>query len=152
MAKKYRVELEPVERTRLETVIATRSNKSQQVKRAYALLAADENGDKRWTDQQIKQAYGLSIANIERLRERLVKEGVEIALSGKKREVFKEKMFTGEIEAQLIALRCSASPEGYNRWTLQLLADQMVSLGYVKQMCHESVRGILKKMNLSLGR
>ena len=152
MAKKYRVALDPVERMRLETVITTRSNKSQQVKRAYALLAADENGDKRWTDQQIKQAYGLSIANTERLRERLVKEGVEIALNGKKREVFKEKIFTGEIEAQLIALRCSASPEGYNRWTLQLLADQMVSLGYVKQMSHESVRGILKKMNLSLGR
>ena len=152
MAKKYRVELDAAERTRLETIIATRSNKSQQVKRAYALLAADENGDKRWSDEQIKQAYGLSIASVERLRERVVMEDVETALNGKKREVFKEKLFTGAVEAKLIALRCSGCPEGYHRWTLQLLADQMVSLGYVERMSYESVRGILKKMNLDLKR
>ena len=152
MAKKYRVSLEEAERIRLNSIVATNSSQSQQVKRAYALLASDEKGEKHWTDEQIHQAYGLSIASIERLRERLVMEGMEIALTGKKREVFKEKKFTGEVEAHLIALRCSASPAGHHRWTLQLLADQMVSLGYVQQISYESVRGILKKMNLSLGR
>jgi hypothetical protein len=56
------------------------------------------------------------------------------------------------VEAKLIALRCSDCPEGYNRWTLQLLAEQMVSLDYVEQISRESVRGILKKANLSLGK
>jgi hypothetical protein len=56
------------------------------------------------------------------------------------------------VEAKLIALRCSQCPQGYNRWTLQLLADQMVSLGYVEHMSDESVRLMLKKTNLSLGR
>jgi transposase len=152
MAKKYRIKLTEEERAGLEKVISTRSKKSQQVKRAYALLAADEQGDKGWKDQQIKQSYGLSIASIERLRERAVMEGIEIALNGKKREVFKEKLFTGEVEAKLIALRCSECPQGYQRWTLQLLADQMVSLGYVEQISDESVRQLLKKMKLSLGR
>lgn len=152
MAKKYRVHLNPEERSRLEEVIAKRDSKSLQVKRAYALLAADENGDKRWSDEQIKQAYGLSIAGLERLRQRLVMEDLHKALNGKKREVFKEKVFTGEVEAKLVALRCSDCPKGYNRWTLQLLADQMVTLGYVEHMSHESVRGMLKKMSLSLGK
>jgi hypothetical protein len=152
MAKKYRIHLKPEERNCLEEVIAKRDSKSRQVKRAYALLAADENGHKRWPDEQIMQAYGLSIASLERLRQRLVVEDLQTALNGKKREVFKEKVFTGEVEAKLIALRCSDCPEGYNRWTLQLLADQMVSLGYVEHMSHESVRGILKKTNLSPGK
>jgi hypothetical protein len=152
MAKKYRVHLKPEERSSLEEVIAKRDSKSRQVKRAYALLAADENGDKRWNDEHIKQVYGLSIASLERLRQRLVEEDLHTALEGKKREVFKEKVFTGEVEAKLIVLRCSDCPQGYNRWTLQLLADQMVALGYVEHMSYESVRGILKKTNLSLGK
>lgn len=152
MAKKYRVQLKVEEQARLRELIESRDSKSRQVKRAYALLAADENGDKKWTDQQIKQAYGLSIAGLERLRERLVTQDLDTALMGKKREVFPEKLFTGEVEAKLIALRCSKCPEGYNRWTLQLLADQMVSLGYVEHMSDESVRVMLKKTNLSLGR
>ncbi len=131
MAKKYRVQLKAEERAQSGQLIESRDSKSPQVKRAYALLAADENGDKKWTDQQIKQTYGLSIAGLERLRERLVTQDLNTALMGKKREVFPEKLFTGEVEAKLIALRCSKCPEGYNRRTLQLLADQMVSLGYV---------------------
>lgn len=152
MAKKYRVHLKPEERSRLEEIIAKRDSNCRQVKRAYALLAADENGDKGWSDEQIEQVYGLSIASLERLRQRVVVEDLERALNGKKREVFKEKVFTGEVEAKLIVLRCSDCPEGYNRWTLQLLAEQMVTLGYVEHMSHESVRGILKKTNLSLGK
>lgn len=152
MAKKYRIQLKAHEREQLEQLLQTRDAKNRQVKRAYALLAADENGDKKWTDQQIKQVYGLSIAGLERLRERLVMESFDIALLGKKREVFKEKLFTGEVEAKLIALRCSNCPQGYNRWTLQLLADQMVSLGYVEHMSHWSVGEILKKTKLSPGK
>jgi hypothetical protein len=152
MAKKYRVQLKPEDRSRLEAVVAKRDSNCRQVKRAYALLAADEQGDKCWSDEQIEQTYGLSIASLERLRQRFVMEDLERALNGKKREVFKEKVFTGEVEAKLVVLRCSDCPEGYNRWTLQLLADQMVTLGYVEHMSHESVRGILKKTNLSLGK
>jgi len=152
MAKKYRIHLKANEREQLEQLLQTRDAKNRQVKRAYALLAADENGDKKWTDEHIKQVYGLSIAGLERLRERFVMESMDIALFGKKREVFKEKLFTGEVEAKLIALRCSAPPEGYNRWTLQLLADQMVSLEYVEHMSHWSVGEILKKTKLNPGK
>lgn len=83
-SKKYRIQLTEEERTYLRTLIEVRSSKSQQVKRAYVLLAADEQGDKGWKDEQIQQTYGLSRASIERLRERFVLEGFQQALSGKK--------------------------------------------------------------------
>ncbi len=98
-AKLYRIHLTDLERNELTSLIQTRSNSSQQVKRAYVLLAADENGDKRWNDEQIRQAYGISIRSIERLRERFVLQGFTTALAGKKREVFREKVFTGEAAA-----------------------------------------------------
>jgi hypothetical protein len=92
----------------------------------------------------------LSIPSIERLPERLVSEGFQLALAGKKREVFVEKRFTGEVEAKLIALRCSPCPQGYQRWTLQLLADEMVRLQYVDGISDESVRQLLKKRDEAL--
>jgi len=69
---------------------------------------------------------------------RFVEDGFHIAVYGKTREVFKEKIFDGKVEAQLIALRCSQVPEGYERWTLKLLADKMVELEYVEAISYES--------------
>ena len=152
MAKIYRIKLTTEEREALQTLIAQRSSKSLQVKRAYMLLACDENGDKIWKDERIKECYGVNVRTVERLRQRFVEGGVELTLNGKKREVFKEKVLDGSVEAKLIALRCSKPPVGYNKWTLRLLADKMVSLEYVSHISHESVRQILKKTRLSLGR
>ena len=151
-AKLYRVQLTEAERNDLALLIKTRSEKSQVVKRAYVLMAADENGEKKWKDEQIRQAYGVSIRTIERLRERFVMEGLKKALEGKKREVFREKIFTGEVEAKLIALRCSEPPVGYSRWTLQLLADKMIELEYVEHISNESVRQLLKKCHQTVAR
>jgi transposase len=151
MAKKYHVTLTEQEREMLQAIMKTRSAKSIQVKRAYMLLAADEQGEKCWSDEQICETYGVGRCTIERLRQRFVEEGVDVALKGKKREVFKEKVFDGEVEARLIALRCSDAPEGRARWTLHLLADKMVELQYVDSISHESVRQMLKKTRSSLG-
>jgi hypothetical protein len=145
MAKKYHVTLTAEERMRLQTLIATRSAKSIQVKRAYCLLAADANGEKCWTDAQICETYQVGRCTIERLRRRFVEAGFDVALQGKKREVFKEKLFDGKVEAHVVALRCSAPPAGRSSWTLHLLADKMVELEYVDAISHESVRQLLKK-------
>ena len=125
MAKKYHVTLTDPERETLQTIIKTRSSQSMQVKRAYMLLAADEQGESR-PDEQICETYKVGRCTIERLRQRFVEEGVAVAVKGKKREGFKEKGLDGVVEARLIALRCSAPPDGRARWTLQLLADKMV--------------------------
>lgn len=113
-------------------------------------MAADRNGEQQWKDSQIAASYHpggapLRTKTVENIRQRFVEEGFEIALNGKPREVVPEKVFDGEVEAKLLALRCSNPPAGYSRWTLHLLADKMVELQYVEHISHESVRQLLKK-------
>ncbi len=145
MAKIYRVTLTDEERRELSELISRRSEKFLPVRRAYILLAADENGEQGWTDQRICGAYRVSPRTVERTRKRFVTDSFSIAVHGKKREVFKEKILDGEVEARLIALRCSDPPAGYAKWTLELLADRMVELNYAEHISRESVRKILKK-------
>ena len=78
-------------------------------------------------------------------------ESPAIAIHGRKREVFKEKILDGEVEAKLIALRCSDPPAGYVKWSLELLAERMVELRHVEHISRESVRKILKKTRSSPG-
>lgn len=144
MVKRYIVSLTAAEQNELSEVIRRRNEKAQAVKRAYVLLAADENGD-NLVDSEIAQRYKVTVRCIEGLRKRFVENGFSEAVYGKKRTVFKEKTFDGRVEAHLIALRCSDPPGGYSAWTLHLLAGQMVRLGYVESISHESVRQLLKK-------
>ena len=70
---------------------------------------------------------------------------------GRKGERVYAKKADGDLEAHLVALSCSKPPEGFARWSLRLLADQLVELEYVDSVSHETVRQVLKKTNLSLG-
>ena len=151
MRKKYCVTLTKEEQEILLTLIKKRDEKSIKVKRSYILLAADENGDKSWSDKQISETYHVRTKTVENLRQRFVEAGFKIALNGKSTEPKREKIFDAEVEAKLIATRCSEVPDGYNKWTLRMLADKMVELDYVETISHETVRQILKKTKLSLG-
>jgi hypothetical protein len=140
------------ERQELHALTQRRSATSWPVRRAYILLAADEAGEKRWTDEQICETYGMSIRMVERTRRRFVEESFQVAVWGKHREVFKDKVFDGQVEAKLVALRCGQPPTGYTKWSMQLLADRMIELQYVESISRESVRQILKKTNSNPGR
>jgi transposase len=144
MAKKYVVSLTKEEQKELRGIINRRNEKAQVEKRAYVLLGADENGE-GLCDSEIAQRYKVTVRCIEGIRKRFVEEGFHVVVHGKKRTVFKEKLFDGRVEAHLVALRCSDPPKGHSAWTLQLLAGQMVRLGYVESISHESVRQLLKK-------
>lgn len=152
MSKKYHVTLTDNERAELEFVLTQRRETTLPVKRAYILLAADECGSKRWTDEQICETYAVSHRSVERLRQRFVEDGFQVAIGGKKREIFKEKILDGTVEAHVIALRCSEPPSGYAAWSFRLLSDKMVELGYVEHISHESVRQMLKKTKSNRGR
>jgi len=93
------VNLTAEERQELELLISSHSTKSIKVKRAYILLAADEAGDKRWQDEQIHKTYKVATRSVERVRQRFVEDGFNMAINGKFREVFKEKIFDGKVEA-----------------------------------------------------
>jgi transposase len=151
MAKIYHIDLTGEERERLEKIVNKRKANSQASKRSKVLLAADRLGENCWTDQQIALSYQVSISTIERLRHKYVTEGLEACLKGKPRLNLDKKKFGGEVEAKLLALRCSEPEEGTSSWTLELLADKMIALNYVESISKESVRQLLKKTKLNLG-
>jgi transposase len=150
MAERYRLLLTDSEQTELKELISKGKGAAKRIIRAQILMAVAENVH-NLADKQVSVLYGKSTKSIERLRKRCCQEGLEVALNGKKREVFKEKRITGEVEAKLTMLACSQAPEGYNRWTLELLADEMVRLNYIDSISHTSVGTVLKKTKLSPG-
>lgn len=150
--KKYKVTLTHEERAELETII----NKARVAVRkrihAQILLRADEaKGQTAWIDTDIAEAYDISVETVKRVRQRFVESGMATALQPRAPQENRARKFDGEKEAQLITLACNTAPEGYARWTLQLLADRMVELKYMESISYEAVRNVLKKTNLSLG-
>ena len=91
----------------------------------------------------------MSVATIERVRQRFVEEGLEVALSPRPPRRLYPRKLDGEAEARLIALACSPPPEGRARWTLRVLAERMVVLGHVETVSHETVRTTLQQTNLN---
>lgn len=151
--KRFLVTLTPAEQTQLRELIAKRNGKADIVKRAYVLLSLDENRPGgRLSDEAIRQQYHVGQRMIERARQRFVEAGFDLALHGQPQTRFKAKTFDGRVEAQLVALRCSAPPAGTTHWSLRLLAETLAETEVVASISHESVRQLLKKTNSSRGR
>jgi transposase len=149
-AKRYKVTLEPDERGDLEKLISRGKGAARRLAHARILLHADQGeGRPGKIDAEIAEAVGVSVATIERVRQRFVEEGLETALSPRPPRRLYPRKLDGEAEARLIALACSPPPEGRARWTLRVLAERMVVLGYVEAVSHETVRTTLQETNLS---
>jgi hypothetical protein len=145
MQKKYIVRLNEAERQQLMEVIKKLQGSSQKVRRAYILLQTDAYGP-NWTDLKIAQAYHCRTKTVENIRQRFVEGGLERALETKKRDQPPTaKLLDGEQEAHIIATRLGPPPAGYANWSLRLLANQVVELGIVESVCHETIRKVIKK-------
>lgn len=145
MIKKYIVRLSDEERQTCQSVIKKLSGSSQKVRRAQMLLKADADGP-AWTDAAIADAFNARVQTVENLRKRLNTDGFQTALDGKQRSASPTPpKLDGKAEAKLIAMRLGKPPEGFGKWTLQLLADQLVKLEVVESICPETVRKTLKK-------
>ena len=150
--KKYIVTLSSEERSSLLKLTSKGKAAAYKLNHARILLLADTTGeDGGWKDQAISQALNVSIATIERVRQRLVEEGLEAALSRKTPKNRQARRLDGEQEAHLIALACSQPPTGHEHWTMRMLAGQMVELGYVETVSHETIRQTLKITTYCLG-
>jgi transposase len=148
-SSKYRVRLNADERVTLRELLVGGLVASRQVTRAHILLKADENG-RGWTDNEIAVALEVSTNTVAKVRQQFVKEGLAGALERHPPQRTYARCLDGAQEAHLMALACSEAPAGYARWTLRLLAEQMVDLGYVEQLCYETVRRVLKKRTQTL--
>ena len=152
-AKRYPVRLDQCQRDSLMDLISSGRESARKLTRARILLKADEGEfGPAYADKDIKEAVEVSLSTIERTRKAFAVEGLTAALRPKKSSTAsRPKKFHGEKEAHLIALTCSAPPEGFSRWTLRLLAEKMVELDYFSSISHEAIRKVLKKTNLVLG-
>lgn len=145
MEKKYIVRLTDEEREVLQGVIRKLKGSSGKVRRAQILLKADADGPK-WTDHRIAEAFSGSTKAVENIRQRLVLQGFETTLDGKKRATPpRQKRLDGAQEAKVIALRLGSPPPGFANWTLRLLAEQVVTLEIVDSVSPETLRKTLKK-------
>jgi hypothetical protein len=150
---KYRVTLSADERAELKrTVVSGRASKLAR-KRAYLLMALDEYGEVgALPDAEACKALGMKARTAQDVRRLFVLEGFEAALHGKPRaKPPVPAKIDGGMEARLVQMACSRPPEGYGRWSLRLLTDRFVELAYPHGVSHETVRGVLKKTNSSLG-
>lgn len=151
-AKKYIVSLTLEERNDLEHLVNTGKAAAYKINHARILLKADtQQRGGGWNDVTISDALDISVATIERVRQRFVEQGLTAALKRQQSSQRRAQALDGEQEAHLIALTCSDPPAGRCRWSLRLLAERMVRLEYVETISYETVRQTLKKTNSSPG-
>lgn len=151
MKKKYHVRLTSEERAHLLELIGRGSSSARKQRRARLLLKLDEGEDgPAWTDERAAEALEVATATAASLRRKFAKRGLQDTVNRKQPDRNYERKMDGEREAHLLRLACSEPPEGRSRWTLRLLADKMVELGYVDDLSHETVRVALKKTGSSL--
>jgi hypothetical protein len=150
-AKKYIVELTTEERSQLNAIVQADRMAAYKRRHAEMLLATDQgpNGP-AMKDADIAAAFGCTAKTVERLRQHCVEQGLDATLEHGNRGSYRVRRLDGRAEAHLIALACGEPPAGRNRWSLRLLADQMVALKHVDQCSHMAVKRTLKKTSLSL--
>ena len=151
---RYTVTLTKDERETLCELTSKGKHNSQKILNALILLNCDKSewNVNRSTNEEISRVLNISMRKIDRVKKRFVEEGLEVALNGGKRNRIYAKKVDGDFEADLVALSCSEPPGGFARWSLRLLADQAVELGYIENISHETVRRTLKKRNQTLAK
>ncbi|MFH0782282.1 MAG: IS630 family transposase [Pseudomonadota bacterium] len=144
---KSRFSLSQEERDELKGIVAKGKHNSQKVLNALILLNYDEDAPEPRTlgEQEISNVLKVSAMKIHRVKQRFVEEGLDIALNGRERERAYERKADGDFEAHLVALSCSEPPEGQTQWSLRLLADKVMELGYIESISYETVRRGIKK-------
>jgi transposase len=149
----YTIKLTKVEVEELHSIINKGSHTSQTFRVAYILLNCDEGKfSSKVTNEQISKVLKVGMRTIDRVKKRFVEEGLEAVLERRSTSRVYDRKLDGDVEAKLVTLCCSDPPKGYAKWSLRLLADKMVELKYVESISHVTVRSVLKKTNLSLGK
>ena len=147
---RYKVTLTNEEREELQKIIR-KGGKGYQIRHGQILLKLEkipENAE--WTYDRIKSAYGATHTTIAEIAKRFVFEGMEGALGRKTHNNYRRKV-TGEVEARICAIACSEPPDGYSRWTMQMIAEELIRLEFVDYITDSTVCETMKKTRLSRG-
>jgi transposase len=135
------------------TIINKGSHTSQTFRTAYILLNCDEGKySEKVTNEQISKVLRVGMRTVDRVKKKFIEEGFEAGLKRRPTSRIYGTKTDGDVEAKLVTLCCGEPPKGFAKWSLRLLADKMVELNYVESISHVTVRSVLKKTNLSLGK
>jgi len=149
---KYVVRLTGEEREQLEKLVKTGKVAAAKRCRAQVLLKSDAGPEGSGpTDEQVSQALDVSVGLVHLARQAYVEQGLSAALERKPACRHRPRKLDGAQEAELVALTCSPAPAGHARWTLRLLASQLVELEIVDSISKDAVRSVLKKTSFSRG-
>jgi hypothetical protein len=149
---KYAVFLTEAERARLRTLIGCGEAPARMLTRARILLKANQGeGGPSWADAAIAGALDVHPTTVARVRRQCVEDGLDAALTRKRPDRVYARKLDGTGEAHMIALACSTPPAGRERWTLRLLADELVRLEVVEDISYETVRRTLQQTSSSPG-
>jgi transposase len=140
MAKKYIVTLSKAEQEMLKNLTTSGTQRVRKIAHANILL----NANTGWQDQEISKALRVSVPTIERVRQRFVEGGIEGALTPRRTTRKYQHLLDGAQEAHLIALACGTPPVGHRRWSLRLLANEMVKMEYVDEISYETIRSVME--------
>jgi transposase len=153
MKKQYMVRLTRDEREQLQTLVSSGQAAARKFVHARILLKADEGRrGPGWSDSQIADSLEVGLATVQRVRQKYCQKGLQAALERRPQSARPDKRkIDGTAEAHLVALACSATPDGHDHWTLQLLADRLVALRIVPAVSGQTVWRTLKKTNSSHG-
>lgn len=138
------------QRKQLDSLVRSGTAQARTLTKARLLLMTDYSRGGHRTDEEIASVLGVSLPTVGRVRRRCVEGGLDAALYDKPRSGRPPKI-TGDIEARLTVLACSDPPKGSARWTLRLLADKIVELGYLESISHVAISNRLKKTRCSPG-
>jgi transposase len=150
---RYIINLTKEEVEELMSIINKGTHTSQTFRTAYILLNCDEGlYSEKVTNEQISKVLKVGMRTVDRVKKKFIEEGFEATLERRPTTRVYESKSDGDVEAKLVTLCCSEPPKGFAKWSFRLLADKMVELQYVESISHVTVRSILKKTNLSLGK
>lgn len=150
---RYRIKLTKTEVDELMKIINKGSHTTQTYRAAYILLNCDEGEySDKVTNEQMSKVLKVGMRTIDRVKKKFIEEGMDAALERRPTSRVYDKKVDGDVEAKLVTLCCSEPPKGRSKWSLRLLADKMVELNYVDSISHVTVRDVLKKTNLNLGK
>ena len=149
---KYAVSLTEAERAQLRTLVGCGVAPARMLTRARVLLKADQGeGGAAWADTAVAGALEIHPTTVARIRRQFVEHGLEVALERKRPDRVYARALDGAAEAHLVTLACAKPPAGRERWTLRLLADELVRLEVVPTVSYETVRRTLQQTTSSHG-
>jgi hypothetical protein len=147
----HSLELSDEQKTKLKKITTTGKTSAKEILHANILLATDDKRLPKLTVVEVAKKCNTTATTVQTVRKAYAQDGFNAALKRKKRKTPPiEPKITGDVEAYIIALACSEPPQGFFKWSLRLLANKAVELGYISKISYVSVSTLLKKHNLSL--